>query len=417
MGFKIVIKSILRILLFIFSFLGISAGADNECYAQHYSQIWGRNGEKWDRSRIPDFTTSGYKEGKVLIPSYPIVINIREMGAFGDGIHDDTYVLREAIKNCGKKGTVFLPAGSYLITDSILIEKSGLSIRGAGRDKTILLISKGLEELYPRYGLNGGKQSPWSWSGSMITFQGNISGSGIESLSIRFPDSLWSDHNFHERGYNGIGFSGNAQDGWISNVHITGSDLGIWIDRSAHHITITDWLLDFGPNRNLQKIQGHHGVNIYGGYNLLQNFEIRGRFWHDLSVESKFSTHNVFRKGKGTDLCLDHHHHEHNNNLFTDLDAGEGGRLYFSGGNFAPLGICFNETFWNIRAKSHLKYCDEKNSDKGRSTNNVCVGFYTDLPSQLNNPDGNWFETIQPSDLYPKDLYKAQMDFKLRSRH
>src|SRR5882724_1246755 len=361
----------------------LMAGAQdqpNGSAAQYiYSGLWGRNGEKWDKARIPDFTTSGYREGKKAIPNYPVSIDVRSAGAAGDGITDDTRAIRKAIRACGKNGTVFFPAGRYLITDSIQVGKGGICLRGAGRDKTILLIGKGLEQLYPLYGITNAKQTKWSWSGAMILFTGDIADAGIEELEVQFPDSLWAGHDFHERAYNAIGFGDLAHDGWIRNVTLTGCDVGIWIESSAHHITAENWLLDFGPNRRQQSVSGHHGVNIYGGYNLLQDFEIRGKFLHDLSVESASSTHNVFHNGKGADLCIDHHNHDQRNNLFTNLDAGIGSRPYFSGGNSSPRGISFNETFWNIRASRKMPYCDQYNDTQGRSLNNVCVGIGTDL--------------------------------------
>ncbi|HMH23972.1 MAG TPA: glycosyl hydrolase family 28-related protein [Puia sp.] len=375
-----------------------------------YSLLWGKTGEKWDTSRIPDFTSSGYQQGRKPIPAYPLSVNVKKMGAAGDGLTDDTRAIRKAIGACKEHGAVYFPEGRYRITDSIQIGRSSICLRGAGRDKTILLIDKGLEQLYPLYGITNAKQTQWSWSGAMILFTGDISDAGIEDLGIRFPDSLWAGHNFHERAYNAIGFSNHAHDGWVRNITLTGCDVGIWIESTAHHITAENWLLDFGPNRKTETISGHHGVNIYGGYNLLQHFEVSGKFWHDLSVESIASTHNVFHHGKGADLCIDHHNHDQRNNLFTNLDAGQGSRIWFSGGNSTPRGISFHETYWNIRATGKMLYCDQYNDARGRSLNNVVVGLDTDLPSQFNNPDGNWFETIDPAKLIPQDLYQAQLD-------
>lgn len=373
-----------------------------------YSALWGKRGEKWDRRRIPDFTSSGYREGKTAIPTYPVKINVKKMGAAGDGKKDDTRAFRNAIQACAPGGTVLVPEGIYRLTDTVMITQNGVCIHGAGTGKTTLHIEKGLEELYPRYNENT-RQTAWSWSGAMLLFSGNVSGCGVQDLTILFPDDAWSNHDFHEKAYNAIGFSDGAHDNWVKNVRITGPDVGIWIEGSAHHITAEDWILDFGPQRKQQHISGHHGLNIYGGYNLFQRFRIEGKFWHDLSVESANSVHNVFRSGSGTDLCIDHHNHAQRNNLFTNLNAGLGTRLYFSGGKEAPLGICFNETFWNIRSINQLAYCDQKNDPRGRSMNNVCVGLKTSLPSVPGNSDGNWFETIDPAVLYPQDLYDAQL--------
>ena len=405
----------LRKYRYVFLFTVVSFFIQN-LNAQQYSQLWGKTGERWDTTKIPNFTNAGYKHGKTPIPVYTSQIDVTKLGAIGDGKKDNTQAFRKAIQQCKKNQAVYIPAGTYLLTDSLVIGKSNICIRGAGAGKTKLFFSKGLEELYPDYNVHYKNQTNWSWSGAMILFNGNISDCGIENLSVEFPDSVWTGHNFHERAYDGIGFANGAHDGWIRNITFINADMGIWIERSAHHITAEGWVLDFGPNRKAQKISGHHGVNIYGGYNLLQDFELKGKYQHDLSVESEYSVYNVFRNGKGTDICIDHHNHSQSHNLFTNIDAGIGSRIYASGGNDTPRGICFHEMFWNIRAERPMLFCNQYDTKDKHSTNNVCVGVKTNLSSQLNDAYGNWFEAIDPSQLYPADLYKAQMERKKSKR-
>lgn len=384
--------------------------------AQEYSQLWGKKGEKWSKEIIPDFTQAGYKSGEKKIPDFRTGVNVADFGAVADGVTDNTTAFRKAIAKCRKNQAVFIPAGVYLLKDTIHISKSGICLRGDKKKQTILYFDKGLEELYPNYDEQDPKQTAWSWSGAMILFSGNITDVGVENVTIKFPDNPWKGHTFDESGYNGIGFEKGANNGWIQNVTITGADVGIWLEITSHHITIENWVLDFEKNRLDGKLQGHHGVNIYGGYNLLQNFELKGKFWHDLSVESQYSHHNVFRNGKGTDLCIDHHNHDQRNNLFTNLNAGKGTRLYFSGGKISPWGLSFNETYWNITADTVMKYCNQFDKERKHSTNNVCVGIKTDLPSAMPDQFGNWFETIDPSVLYPSDLYLAQKKLRKKSR-
>lgn len=403
---------IYRMNLKILFFGGLLFAATNVHAQKVYSEIWGKNGEKWDKSRIPDFTGAGYMQGEREIPLFAKQVNVKDFGAAGDGQKDDITAFRNALKSCGYKSTLYIPEGNYYLSDSLMIMKSGISLKGAGQGKTILVFRKGLEELYPDFGKQYKTQTKWSWKGAMITFYGNISVAGISDLTIRFPDSLYAGHNWHERGYNGVGFSDGANNGWVKNVILTNCDLGIWIDRTSHHITADNWILNFGPRRGSKRLSGHHGVNIYGGHNLLQNFQIHGRFEHDLSIESEYSVFNVFRQGKGSDLCIDHHNHAQRNNLFTNLDAGEGKRLYYSGGISTPRGVSFNETYWNIRADNYMSYCNQKDSPETQSANNTAVGIRTQAPSVLEDGKGNWFETIDPEKLYPADLYDAQM--KLR---
>jgi hypothetical protein len=380
--------------------------------SQEYSKLWGQHGELWNKSKIPDFTNAGYKEG-AQTPDFKVSTNVKDFGAKGDGTTDDTRAIKTAIAACKKNSSVLLPEGIYLITDTIVIKQNGICIKGADKNKTILKFTKGLEELYPHYDKPWPKQTDWSWSGAMILFEGNTD-VGIENVTIEFPDSLYGGHNWYERGYNGIGFSEKAHDGWVKNILFKGCDVGIWVEKSAHHITADNWVLQFGAIRAAQKISGHHGVTLYGGHCMFQNFIIIGKYVHDVSVESEESVYNVIRNGKGTDLCIDHHNHEQRNNLFTNLDAGLGTRIYFSGGVETPRGISFNETYWNITATSNMKYINQWNNETMQSANNVCVGIKTILPSNFNDKDNNWFETINPANLYPKDLYEAQIKLKAK---
>lgn len=383
----------------------------NLLFAQTYSQLWGKKGESWDKAKIPDFTSAGYKAGKAAIPVFPIGVNVKDFGAVGDGVTDNSIAFRKAIEKCGRNETVFIPAGVYLLKDTIQISKGNICLSGDKNQPATIYFDKGIEQLYPNFNLENPKQSRWSWEGGMIRFEGEIENVGLQYLNIKFPDSAWDGHNFHERGYNAIAFGDGVHNGWVRSVNFINADIAVWLARKAHHITIEKWVLDFGPARSSKKLQGHHGVNIYGGHNLIQDFEIKGKYYHDLSVESEFSVYNVFRNGKGKDLCIDHHNHDQRHNLFTNLDAGDGSRLYFSGGKKTPWGLSFNETYWNITAAKDMQYCNQHDEPKMQSANNVCVGIKTNLPSSFNDAHGNWFETINPAALYPKDLYLAQMKY------
>ena len=392
-------------------FIAVVLFANCTVNAQTYSKLWGKEGAQWDKKRIPDFTGAGYKNGRVAIPYFKAGVNVTSFGAKGDGVTDNTAAFRKAIRACKKNTALIIPAGVYLLSDTIHISRSGIAIRGAGKDKTSIFISRGIEELYPDYNMHNKNQTTWSWSGALLLFEGDIADIGIENLSIVFPDSLYGGHNFHERAYNAVGFSNKAHDGWVRNINFTGADIAIWIGSSAHHITAEEWVIQSGPNRAAQAISGHHAVNVYGGHNLLQYFEFKVKYVHDLSVESEYSIYNVFHSGKGSDICIDHHNHAQSSNLFTDIDAGIGSRIYTSGGKSTPRGLSFNETYWNIRGEKNMEYCDQFNTNAKHSANNVQVGIKTARPSIFGDADGNWFETIDPLQLYPANLYLAQLKY------
>lgn len=366
-----------------------------------HSDLWGASGEKWDRNRIPDFTQAGAFKGHIPTGNLK-QINVKSFGAIGDGVTDDSIALSKAIKKCGQGAAVVFPAGVFKVSTQLKIHNNRCLLKGAGQNQTTILFEKGLEELFPRY-VDG--QTPWSWSGSLILFD-NVKESGIEDLTIQFPDNEWQGHNFHERGYNAVGFQNKAADCWLRNVTIVGPDLGIWIGETAHNITATQWTIQFGPKRAAQKLSCHHAVNVYGNNNLLSHFRIEGVCQHDLSVESENSHHNVFSNGSGRNLSFDHHSqdYEQRNNLFTEIDIGEGTRMYASGGNRTPRGVSFNETWWNIKSVKPVQWV----TSMGVSKNNVIVGVNTRLSSVLNDEHGNWFEAIPPEAIEPKNLYEAQ---------
>ncbi|MBE7066393.1 MAG: hypothetical protein E7385_02460 [Ruminococcaceae bacterium] len=75
-------------------------------------------------------------------------VNVKEMGAVGDGIHDDTQVIQEALDKARKSNlTVYFPQGTYLITKTLNIKFSAVSqvlLLGEGSDKTKLISSDSL---------------------------------------------------------------------------------------------------------------------------------------------------------------------------------------------------------------------------------------------------------------------------------
>lgn len=143
--------------------------------APKHSDLWGAAGEKWDpRGRLPDFSFAGYARGEREIPAVPVVANVRDFGAKGDGVADDTAAFRQAIEKTAR-GAIEVPPGKYVITDILDIQKSNLVLRGAGPDKTTLYFPKFLEDVRPNPGhtTSGRPTSNYSWSGGFIWVRGS----------------------------------------------------------------------------------------------------------------------------------------------------------------------------------------------------------------------------------------------------
>ena len=67
-------------------------------------------------------------------------LNVRQLGAKGDGKTDDTQALQEAFGQVKPGTTVYLPAGTYRVTKTLLAKGPaiGVSVIGHGRDTTLL---------------------------------------------------------------------------------------------------------------------------------------------------------------------------------------------------------------------------------------------------------------------------------------
>ncbi|WP_265444525.1 dockerin type I domain-containing protein [Acetivibrio straminisolvens] len=73
------------------------------------------------------------------IPTKPVVANVLDFGAKGDGLNDDSNAFIKAIESVKDGGAVLIPAGEYLIKSKITLSNP-VVLRGEGPGKTSLLI-------------------------------------------------------------------------------------------------------------------------------------------------------------------------------------------------------------------------------------------------------------------------------------
>lgn len=149
------------------------------------SKLWGLKGDNWEPSgRLPDFSYAGYACGERPIPDVPVLVNVREFGATGDGKSDDSAAFLAAIESLGKSGkagALLIPAGRYRISEILEITRSGVVLRGEGSRKSILVFSKPLNDIRPNMGATTGGRptSNYSWSGGLVWFKGRNKGKDI----------------------------------------------------------------------------------------------------------------------------------------------------------------------------------------------------------------------------------------------
>jgi hypothetical protein len=245
------------------------------------------------------------------------------------------------------------------------------------------------------------------WRPQIRSFEPTVTESGIENLACEFPGQPYKGH-FTELGFNAIALSGVA-DCWVRNVRTVNADSGFFIGGNFN--TVQGVVLESQRAQDNQGCVGHHGISLGGGDHLVTDFDFRTRYIHDITV-SHHCSGNVCARGRGVDLALDHHRYAPYENLFTDLDAGAGTRLWKCGGG-ADLGkhCGARGTFWNIRAARALTYPPP---DFGPASMNF-VALESDLPSDT-KPAGKWFEAIKPSEIQPSDLHAAQLRRRLGTK-
>jgi len=463
---------------------------------------------------LPDFSYAGYRAGARAIPDLPVKINVRDFGAVGDGLADDTTAFLRAIEAV-REGAILIPRGRYRITAMLRVRKRGVVLRGEGEDQTVLFFPKPLAQTAGSGKAHAPGES-WSWSGGYLSFEGWDVGSklgevtssarrgdklltvseagammpgqwirllltdtdgslarhlhadqadgakayhgrnlvdfaspiesvdgdkivlarplrtdvrlnwrpavwamdpsvqevGVESLAIEFPEQKYAGHH-DEPGYNAVSFEA-VSNGWLRRVRIVNADSGVFLRNRTKFCTVQFLHFLAGPGRMrtgygrdkgepaAEVVGGHHGILAEGFAqdNLVSDFQLDYRFIHDTSV-SAWSVGNVFSRGRGIDLNFDHHRRAPHENLFTQIEAGQGARLWQRGGDESdgpPSGA--RETFWNVRAQRH-----QVPPSWGLQGN--FVGVATQEPSRL-SADGNWWEAVDSARLTPANLYEAQ---------
>ncbi|WOO41029.1 glycosyl hydrolase family 28-related protein [Rubellicoccus peritrichatus] len=149
------------------------------------SDLWGEEGELWSPSgRLPDFSYAGYRFGEEPLPMPPVTANVKDYGAKGDGITDDTASFRRAIAET-KEGAILIPEGRYMLSDIIWIEKPNIVLRGEGPDETILVFTTELEDVKPqmRATTTGRPTSRYSWYAGFLWVNGTINSEPISEVT------------------------------------------------------------------------------------------------------------------------------------------------------------------------------------------------------------------------------------------
>lgn len=134
------------------------------------SELWGKAGERWTLSSpLPDFSFAGCRE--IKLPAERV--SVKDHGARGDGMTDDTEAVLRAVAAAPGK-VIFFPAGKYVITRFVKLTQSGTVLQGEGIERTTLLMPVPMNTIAPRVfkSAEGVETTPYSWSGGIISLAG-----------------------------------------------------------------------------------------------------------------------------------------------------------------------------------------------------------------------------------------------------
>jgi len=127
----------------------ISAGNVQDAFEEVVDDLGASSG-----STLVNFIQSGTGAvSRTLQSKMREIVSIKDFGAVGDGVADDTQAIQDAVDALAavNGGAVFIPTGTYKITDSIKVTSSKISIYGEGADASIIeaLSCNGIEITTP----------------------------------------------------------------------------------------------------------------------------------------------------------------------------------------------------------------------------------------------------------------------------
>ncbi len=115
-----------------------------------------------------------------------VTLDVRDFGAKGDGIQDDTLFIQAAIMACPEKSRVLIPAGTYRIVslflkDDVNIELAEGAVLSAYTDRTRFPVFQGMLQSYDEQG----EYNLGTWEGNPLPmFTGIITGVNVKEAVI-----------------------------------------------------------------------------------------------------------------------------------------------------------------------------------------------------------------------------------------
>jgi hypothetical protein len=177
--------------------------------------------------------------------------NVKEYGAVGDGVTDDTAAVEQCVKAAKKaSGTAYFPAGTYLITKTIKVTKDDskiLTIKGDGADVSRFIGAESLDG--PIFDI----RMKYNFNAKDLGFEHRGQGSGIDALYVKAFDCAFTS----SEGNTAPLFHFSGSNCWAVRCEFNtrnAESYGLTYTRDKGEISINDFITDnifTGPGKGV----------------------------------------------------------------------------------------------------------------------------------------------------------------------
>lgn len=211
-------------------------------------------------------------------------VNVKDFGAVGDGVHDDTAAIQAASNYASQSNssgqTIFLPKGSYHVTNALNVY-AGCTLLGESMTDTIISVStsfnmsaNGVIE-FQTSNISTHPSSGWYPRLKNIKIEFYQPDSSAISDIIQYPPAIYAAngidrfeirHVLIERAWNAIDMTGNAGGSIIEDLQTSFFNIGINIDGSYDIIRIDKFhAWPFGMTSNQTDLFYSNAIGVTSG--------------------------------------------------------------------------------------------------------------------------------------------------------